>query len=155
MGTTTFSGPIKAGTTTANVGRVLMASESFTMPLAGVAGVSTVTDVIIPANSQIIDIIVDSLVGPIANNVTIDIGDTVGGQDTFINDLFIGNAFKGRVGWSAGISATDVSGTELWTNTGPLDKQITYRHVSGATNPGGRIKFTFLYLQNNKAVDIA
>ena len=69
MGTTTFSGPIKAGTikhTTgstlgtdmANVGQVVM-SQTFAADLSGGALAAQVTDVIIPANSQIIDCVID------------------------------------------------------------------------------------------------
>ena len=69
MGTTTFSGPIKAGTikhTTgstvgtdmANVGQVVM-SQTFAADLSGGALAAEVTDVIIPANSQIIDCVID------------------------------------------------------------------------------------------------
>ena len=65
MGTTTFSGPIKAGTikeTTGttlgtnvkNTGQVVMA-QTFAVDLSGGAVAAQVTDVVIPANSQIID----------------------------------------------------------------------------------------------------
>ena len=69
MGTTTFSGPIKAGTiknttgTTlgtdvANVGQVVM-SQTFAADLSGGALAASVTDVVIPANSQIVDCVFD------------------------------------------------------------------------------------------------
>ena len=69
MGTTTFSGPIKAGTiknttgTTlgsdiANVGQVVM-TQTFSADLSGGALAASVTDVVIPANSQIIDCVID------------------------------------------------------------------------------------------------
>ena len=67
MGTTTFSGPIKAGTikeTTGttlgsnmkNTDQVVMAQSFTTGSLAGGASGPNTTDVIIPAKSQIIDI---------------------------------------------------------------------------------------------------
>ena len=70
MGTTTFSGPIKAGTikeTTGtslgsnikNTGQVVMAQTFSTGSLAGGASAANVTDVVIPANSQIIDCVID------------------------------------------------------------------------------------------------
>ena len=69
MGTTTFSGPIRAGTirntngTTvgtdvANVGYVVMC-QSYTADLSGGALAAVVTDMVIPANSKIVNIIVD------------------------------------------------------------------------------------------------
>ena len=71
MATTTFSGPIKAGTinnTTGtslgtnikNTGQVVMA-QTFTTGTALASGASTAnsTDVVIPANSQVIDIVLD------------------------------------------------------------------------------------------------
>ena len=68
MGTTTFSGPILAGTikdttgTTVgsdikNTGQVVMAQSFTTGSLAGGASAANVTDVVIPAKSQIIDIV--------------------------------------------------------------------------------------------------
>jgi hypothetical protein len=69
MGTTTFSGPIKAGTikeTTGttlgvnikNTGQVVMA-QTTDFSTAGGAQTATVTDIVIPAASQIIDIVID------------------------------------------------------------------------------------------------
>ena len=70
MGNTTFSGPIKAGTikeTTGttlgsnikNTGQVVMAQTFSTgTALAGGASAANVTDVVIPANSQIIDCVI-------------------------------------------------------------------------------------------------
>ena len=87
MGTTTFSGPIKAGTiknttgTTvgtdiANVGQVVMA-QTFSADLSGGALAAQVTDVVIPANSQIIDCVIDIITAANAST-NLSIGDTVG-----------------------------------------------------------------------------
>ena len=78
MGTTTFSGPIKAGTirhttgTTvgediANVGQVVMA-QTFSADLSSGAIAAATTDVVIPAKSQILDIVVDVITA--ANTTT-------------------------------------------------------------------------------------
>ena len=73
MATTTFSGPIKAGTisnTTGttlgsnvkNTGQVVMAQTFSTgATLDGGASAANTTTVVIPANSQIIDIVLDKL----------------------------------------------------------------------------------------------
>ena len=75
MGTTTFSGPIKAGTirnttgTTlgtdvANVGQVVM-SQTFAADLSNGAIAADTTNVVIPANSQIIDCVIDVITAAI------------------------------------------------------------------------------------------
>ena len=60
MGTTTFSGPVKAGTiregSTANAGFVLMA-QSAVIDIIGATNTTAVG--IIPANSQIVDVILN------------------------------------------------------------------------------------------------
>ena len=71
MASTTFSGPIKAGTISnttgttigtniANVGQVVM-SQTFAADLSGGAITAAVQSVVIPANSQIIDIVIDQI----------------------------------------------------------------------------------------------
>ena len=93
MGTTTFSGPIRAGnirntvgttlgSDVANVGYVVM-MQTHTMDLSGGAIAAGSTDMVIPANSKIIDVVVDLAT---AANVTtnISVGDTVGGATTIL-----------------------------------------------------------------------
>ena len=99
MGTTTFSGPIKAGTikeTTGttlgsdikNTGQVVMA-QTFSVDLSGGAVAAQVTDVVIPANSQIIDCVIDVITA--ANTSTnLSVGDTVGGAATILNTFASG-----------------------------------------------------------------
>ena len=98
MGTTTFSGPIKAGTikTTGttlgsdikNTGQVVMA-QTFSVDLSGGAVAAQVTDVVIPANSQIIDCVIDVITA--ANTSTnLSVGDTVGGVATILNTFASG-----------------------------------------------------------------
>ena len=94
MSSTTFSGPIKAGTikeTTGtvvgtdmkNVGQVVMA-QSHAIDLSGGAIAAGTTDVIIPANSQIIDIIFDIITA--ANTSTnISVGKVGGSATAFVN----------------------------------------------------------------------
>ena len=101
MATTTFSGPIKAGTinnTTGtslgtnikNTGQVVMAQtfSTGTTLASGASGPNT-TDVVIPANSQIIDIVLDKPTAMGNATCVFSIGDTVGGNKTFINDYSI------------------------------------------------------------------
>ena len=99
MGTTTFSGPIKAGTikhttgTTlgsdvANVGQVVM-SQTFAADLSGGALAASVTDVVIPANSQIIDCVIDVITAA-SGATNLSVGDTVGGATSILNTFAIG-----------------------------------------------------------------
>ena len=85
MGRTTFSGPVLAGTikeTTGttlgsdikNTGQVVMA-QTFSVDLSGGAVAAQVTDVVVPANSQIIDCVIDVITA--ANTSTnLSVGDT-------------------------------------------------------------------------------
>ena len=95
MGSTTFSGPIRAGnirnttgttvgTNIANVGYVVMCQQHV-MDISGGAVAAEATDIVIPANSKIVDIIVD--LEAAANTTTnISLGDTVGGAATLVTE---------------------------------------------------------------------
>ena len=104
MATTTFSGPIKAGTisnTTGttlgsdvkNTGQVVMAQTFSTGDtLDSGASAANNTTVVIPANSQIIDIVLDCPTAMAGANCTFSVGDTVGGNATFVNSFEITTA---------------------------------------------------------------
>ena len=89
MAQTTFSGPIKAGTISnttgttigtniANVGQVVM-SQTFAVSLAAGAVAAAVQNVVIPANSQIVDCVIDQITA--ANTTTnYSVGDVAGGS---------------------------------------------------------------------------
>ena len=159
MGTTTFSGPIKAGTiqnttgTTvgsdiANVGQVVMA-QSFTTgtSLAGGASAANVTDVVIPAKSQIIDIVIDVPTAMGANTAVLSIGDTVGGNATLVN------AYSITVASGAGrkYPTTESGGALTWAETSnTADIRVTWT-TTGATN-AGEIRATILYQQASNLV---
>ena len=113
MGTTTFSGPIRAGnirnttgttvgTDIANVGYVVM-TQQHVMDISGGAAITAqVTDIVIPANSKIVDIIVD--LEAAANTTTnIAVGDTVNGAKTLVDDVASGTTVGikplGAAGW--------------------------------------------------------
>lgn len=148
MGTTTFSGPVRAGTiknttgTTvgsdiANVGYVVM-MQTHTMDLSGGAIAAGATDMVIPANSKIIDVVVD--LATAANATTnISVGDTVGGATTILNTL--------ATGTTVGLKTvtTQGGGTNAWANTGTADLKLTVTN-SAATNAGEAV-ITILYAQ--------
>ena len=150
MATTTFSGPIKAGTiknttgTTlgsniANVGQVVMA-QTFSADLSGGALAAQVTDVVIPANSQIIDCVIDVITA--ANATTnLSIGDTVGGAATILN-TFASGTTAGRK-----YPTTEAGGALAWEDTGTADIRLTV--TASAATTAGEVRFTILYQQNN------
>ena len=149
MATTTFSGPIKAGTisnTTGttlgsnikNTGQVVMA-QTFAADLSGGALAAVVTDVVIPANSQIIDCVIDVITA--ANTTTnLSVGDMVGGAATILN-TFASGTTAGRK-----YPTTQAGGALAWEDTGTADIRLTVT-ASAATN-AGEVRFTILYQQN-------
>ena len=149
MATTTFSGPIKAGTisnTTGttlgsnikNIGQVVM-SQTFSIDLSSGAIAADVTDVVIPANSQIVDIVLDQITA--ANTTTnYSVGDTVGGAATLLNTYASGTD-AGRK-----YPTTQAGGALAWEDVGTADIRLTV--TSSATTTSGEIRFTVLYQQN-------
>mgnify|MGYP003640859158 CR=1 FL=1 len=140
MGTTTFSGPIKAGTikdTTGttlgsnvkNTGQVVMA-QTFSVDLSGGA---------VAASSQIIDCVIDIVTA--ANATTnLSVGDTVGGAATILN-TFASGTDAGRK-----YPTTQAGAALAWADTGTADIRLTVT-ASAATN-AGEVRFTILYQQN-------
>ena len=155
MGTTTFSGPIKAGTikeTTGttlgsdvkNTGQVVMAQTFSTgTTLSSGASTANATTVVIPANSQIIDIVLDKPTVMAGATCAFSIGDTVGGNATFLNSYSVTIAS----GVGRAYPTTEAGGALAWADTGTADKKITWTST-GATS-AGEIRATILYQQNN------
>jgi hypothetical protein len=155
MGITTFSGPIKAGTikdTTGttlgtdvkNTGQVVM-SQTFSTGTSLAAGASAAnsTNVIIPANSQIIDCVIDCPTAMAGATAVLSIGDTVGGNATYVN------AYSITVASGAGrkYPTTEAGGALAWADIGTSDERVTWT-TTGATS-GGEIRVTILYQQNS------
>ena len=153
MSNTTFSGPIRAGniknttgttvgTDVANVGYVVM-SQTFTTgtALAGGASAANVTDVVIPANSQIIDCVIDCPTVMAGATAVFSIGDTVGGNATYVN------AFSITIASGVGrkYPTTEAGGALSWADTGTADERLTWT-TTGATS-AGEIRVTVLYAQ--------
>ena len=155
MATTTFSGPIKAGTikeTTGttlgsdvkNTGQVVMAQTFSTgSALSSGASAANATTVVIPANSQIIDIVLDCPTAMGSATCVFSIGDTVGVNATFVNSYSI------TTGSGAGrkYPTTEAGGALAWADTGTSDVKLTWTST-GATN-AGEVRATILYQQNN------
>ena len=151
MATTTFSGPIKAGTisnttgTTVgtdvkNTGQVLM-SQSFSFDYS-VEGTATDTTVVIPANSQIvrIDVNVETAFNDSGNDL-LEVGSSAD-TDLYVNDVSIAAIGKIALG-TAALCAN-------WKDIGTSDIRIGYIY-NGANNDAsaGAATVTISYLQNN------
>ena len=151
MANTTFSGPILAGTiknttgTTVgsnvkNTGQVLMSqSVSFAYTTEGSA---TDTNVVIPANSQIVS--VDVNVETAFNDTGADILEVGSSADTdlYVNDVSIAAVGPAALG-TAGLCAN-------WKDIGTSDIRVGYIY-NGANNDAsaGAATVTINYLQNN------
>ena len=150
MATTTFSGPIKAGTisnttgTTVgtnvkNVGQVLM-SQSFSFAY-GTEGSATDTNVVIPANSQIvrIDVNVETAFNDSGTDL-LEIGSSAD-TDLYVNDVAISAVGKIALG-TAALCAN-------WKDIGTSDIKVGTIY-NGANNDAtaGAATATVSYLQN-------
>jgi hypothetical protein len=149
MANTTFSGPILAGsikyttgttvgTNIKNTGQVVM-SQTFAADLSSGAITADVTNVVIPANSQIIDIVIDQITA--ANTTTnYSVGDVAGGAATLINTYASGTD-AGRK-----YPTTQSGGALAWEDVGTTDIRLTV--TSSAVTTSGEVRFTVLYSQN-------
>jgi hypothetical protein len=154
MATTTFSGPIKAGpiknttgstlgTDVKNIGQVVMAQTFSTgTSLASGASAANATTVVIPANSQIVDMVIDCPTAMASANCDFSVGDTVGGNATFIN------TFEITTGSGAGrkYPTTEAGGALAWADVGTSDVKLTWTSAGATT--AGEVRVTVLYQQN-------
>jgi len=150
MATTTFSGPIKAGTISSttgttvgtnmkNTGQVVMA-QTHAIDLSGGAIAAEATDVIIPANSQLIDIVFDSITAS-SGATNISIGKVGGGAAIFVNTFAIGTT----VGLKR--PTTEAGGSLAWEDIGTSDVRLNV--TNSAATSSGECRFTITYQQNN------
>ena len=150
MATTTFSGPIKAGTianttgTTVgdnmkNTGQVVMA-QTAAIDLSGGALAAVATDIIIPANSQIIDIVFDSITAA-SGAPNISIGKVGGAATAYVNTFALGTT----VGLKR--PTTEAGGTLAWEDVGTSD--VRFNVTNSAATTAGELRVTIMYLQNN------
>jgi len=138
MGTTTFSGPVKAGTiregASANVGTLVCAQSAAITEAASEA----TTGIIIPANSQIINFYVLIQTAWDGGTNTLDVG-VSGNPDLFVDGLPV--TVLGNHRATAAYSGTEAS----WRDVGTSD--ITLYIKSVATGSGAGV-LTVQYLQN-------
>ena len=147
MATTNFSGPIKAGSikegANTNVGFVSMA-QSVKVDIIGASHLNQVCATV-PANSQIIDVILNvTVVNNDGGAATISVGTEADA------DAFIATANVKALATTHGTLDTEA------TNVGTTDLQIL-ADFTGANGDGttGAATVTVLYLQNNGVQDAA
>ena len=149
MGSTTFSGPVKAGTisqttgTTVgtdmkNVGQVGMA-QSLAIDLSSGVITASATDVIIPANSQIIDIVFD-IITAASGTTNISVGAVGGSATAFVNAYTIGTT-AGRQ-----YPTTKAGGALAWEDVGTSDVRLNV--TNSAATSSGEVRLTVLYQQD-------
>ncbi len=148
MATTTFSGPIKTGTikdttgtivgtNVANVGSVVMAQSA----IPNITGASQLNQrmAIVPANSQIVDVIVNvTTVGDDSGAATISVGTAAD------PDAFLATVNTKALGTTHGTLDAEA------TNVGTTDLEVL-ADFTGATGDGttGVATVTVMYIQNN------
>ena len=151
MGTTTFSGPVKAGpisvttgttvgTNMKNTGQVVMSQTVAVDQSAAVLEISTEADtgIIIPANSQIINMYVLVQTAWDGGTNTLDVGIS-GNTDLYVDGLDTSTAGNHRATAAA-------TGTEAnWRDIGTSDVTIYIQSV--ATGNGAGV-LTVEYIQN-------
>ena len=160
MATTTFSGPIKAGTisnTTGtilgenikNTGQVLM-SQSILISMAAAAGVNTYNVGVIPKNSQIVEVLMRFAIASNAGtSATMSIGKTDSGGATA---AFYTAAQNAKV---AAEHTQQVSALDNMDRVNE-DTQVTATLISaGATSTAGQASVTITYIQANFLQDKA
>lgn len=147
MGTTTFTGPIKAGdilntsgttlgSDVSNVGYVVMAQSS---PVTQASGA---TSIVIPANSQIIDIKV--MVTAVWSGVATTFGVGTTASATF---LTAAGALDGAaVGPLSATPGTDATRAGNWIDVGTTDRKIAVTSTNTGTGTG---VITVTYIQAN------
>jgi len=139
MATTTFSGPIKAGSVregaSANVGFVKMAQTATWTQSTTAAD----TGITIPANSQITEIIINITTATAAANISM-------GTNSTSTNLFTGLA----AGTAANVfkygSTGTIADSDVWANVGSSDVSIFIDFSAGTTGAG---YVTVEYIQNN------
>ncbi len=148
MGTTTFSGPIKAGsirnttgttvgTNVINVGSVVMA-QSAVIDIIGADSNDQVCATV-PANSQIIDVILNvTTVSNDSGTAVVNVG-TSADPDAFLNDVNV-KALATTHG-TLDAEATDVGTTDI-----QVLADFDGANADGTT---GAATVTVLYIQNN------
>ena len=121
-----------------NVGQVVMA-QSLAIDLSSGAIAASATNVIIPANSQIIDIVFD-IITAASGTTNISVGAVGGSATAFVNAYTIGTT-AGRQ-----YPTTKAGGALAWEDVGTSDVRLNV--TNSAATSSGEVRLTVLYQQN-------
>ena len=141
MATTTFSGPIKAGSirqgASANLGFVKMSQSAAFIQSTTAAS----TGIIIPANSQVTEITIYITTACDGASQNLSVGTTTGSNELF-SALALGTAANVIKFGSAGT----ITDADTWADIGTSDVSI---FVDMSAGSAGRGFITVDYIQNN------
>lgn len=153
MSFSTFSGPLCSGTVREgsgrNIGLAVLTQSYDTGDLTGATtGNYDVAAFIIPAGSQIINIVVDQVVAATAGTTTVSVGTTSGGAELM---AAVATTAGGR------FQGTTTAATQLaWQTSATADTQVYIRDVVGtATLTAGRFIVTMQYAQKGVVNGVA
>ena len=140
MATTTFSGPVKAGSiregASSNLGFVLMA-QSAVIDIIGATATTTVG--IIPANSQIVDVVLNvTTVSNDGGTATVQVGNA-GDTDEYLPATNVKALATTR-------GTIQTEGTDIGASDQTVTATFTAANGDGTT---GAATVTVLYIQNN------
>jgi len=148
MGTTTFSGPVKAGTISNTTGTTVgtdMKNVGFTLMSQSAAITQSTTaaasGIIIPANSQIVECYV-YVTTAYDNSATLSIG-TSSTSTELCTAVAVSTANVIKLGSQATIADSDE-----WEDIGSTDVKI-FTDSSATTSDAGVATLTVTYIQNN------
>lgn len=144
MGFSTFSGPIRSGTVREGAGEntgLVMLTQSYDTGVvtAGVGNVDAQLG-ILPAGSQIVNILVDQVVVPGGSSTsTISVGSTSGGAEL---SAAVVTTAGGR------FTGTATAATQLaWQTSTSADTNVFVRYAVGVAAGVGRAIVTVVYVQ--------
>jgi len=160
MASTTFSGPIKAGTIKETVGSILgtnvkntgqvVMSQSILIDPAVAAGTNTYNVAVIPKNSQIVEVLMRFAIGSNAGtSATMSVGKTDSGGATA--------AFY-TAAQNAKVAAEHTQQVSAFDNMDRVneDTQVTATLITvGTTSTAGQASVTITYVQANNLQDSA
>jgi hypothetical protein len=144
MGFSTFSGPIRSGTVREGAGEntgLVMLTQSYDTGVvtAGVGNVDAQLG-ILPAGSQIVNILVDQVVVPGGSSTSaVSVGSTSGGNDLM---AAVTTTAGGR------FTGTATAATQLaWQTSTSADTPVFVRYAVGVAAGVGRAVVTVVYVQ--------
>ena len=155
MATTTFSGPIKAGTISNTIGTILgenikntgqvVMSQSILIDPAVVVGTTTYNVGVIPKNSQLLTTTIRvAIISNASGTATVSVGKT--GTAGF----FIGNTNIKALGETSTLATGSLDSADRLG----ADTQVIATLISaGSTSTTGQVSITFTYLQANNLQD--